>query len=76
MDVRQDWPERGRTVTFAQWDFDAGKARFIGIGVVAGPAQQHPYLDLYRFPIMPRPGDERAVPEWINESDIIDVVPR
>ncbi|WP_157368135.1 hypothetical protein [Alloactinosynnema sp. L-07] len=76
MDVTQDWPEPGRVITFTQWDFHAGRARFVGIGVVAGAPQRHPHLDQMRLPMIARPGDSRAVPEWIRQSDIIDVAPR
>ncbi|MGQ0841880.1 hypothetical protein [Actinokineospora sp.] len=69
------WPAPGWIVTFSMWDLRAGRARFIGIGVVAGEPEPHPILDILRLPIRALDDDSGPVPGWIARSDIIDVVP-
>ncbi|WP_156756589.1 hypothetical protein [Actinokineospora pegani] len=63
------WPPPGWLVTFATWDLSKGRARFIGIGVAAGPPQRGMGL-----PLRPVPGGG-PVPEWVSRSDIMDAVP-
>ena len=64
------WPPPGWIVTFSTWDLRRGRARFIGIGVVAGPPVRGRGLPLRRL----EPGGG-PVPEWISRSDIMDAVP-
>lgn len=70
-----DWPPPGAVVTFGMWDFRLGTPRFVGIGVVDGPPEPHPHLDLWRLPVRPLDARGGPVPDWITRSDIIDVVP-
>ncbi|GLZ36422.1 hypothetical protein [Actinokineospora sp. NBRC 105648] len=69
------WPPPGWVVTFTMFDFARGRARFVGIGVVAGEPEPHPHLDLFRLPIRPLRPDGEPVPDWVTRSDIIEAVP-
>ncbi|GAA3016005.1 hypothetical protein Aglo01_05610 [Actinokineospora globicatena] len=74
-EAAMDWPPPGWVITFDMVDFDRGKPRFVGIGVVAGHPEPDPYLDRYRLPVRPLGPDHRPVPNWVGRSDIIEAVP-
>jgi len=70
MDVIGGWPPPGWIITFHTWDLHRGRARFIGIGMVAGPPRRGLGL-----PLRPLGPDDGPVPEWVSRSDIMDAVP-